>query len=164
MRSNSRENVTGVTTISADGTTWKPTIIFKGHRVQADWISEKNGPPDPRCTATDSSFMQDTVFLNYLKVFYKQLGERGLLDGKPHVLVLDGHASHVCYDVIKLVIELDIVLFQLPSHTSHITQSLDVAAFGSFKKEVTKVLTAYPFEHGGTLSLKRDKAGVIGET
>ena len=86
-----------------------------------------------------------------------------VLDGKPHVLVLDGHASHVCYDVIKLAIELDIVLFQLPSHTSHITQPLDVAAFGSFKKEVTKVLTAYRFKHGGTLPLKCDMAGVIGE-
>ncbi|CAN0195608.1 unnamed protein product, partial [Ascophyllum nodosum] len=163
MRSNSRENVTVVTTISADGTTWKPTIIFKGQRVQADWMSEENGPPDARYTATDSSFMQGTVFLNYLKDFHKQLGERGLLDGKPHVLVLDGHASHVCYGVIKLAIELDIVLFQLPSHTSHITQPLGVAAFGSFKKEVTKVLTAYPFKHGRTLPLKRDMAGVIGK-
>ena len=163
MRSNSRENVTVVTTISADGTTWKPTIIFKGQRVQADWMSEENGPPNARYTATDSSFMQGTVFLNYLKDFHKQLGERGLLDGKPHVLVLDGHASHVCYGVIKLAIELDIVLFQVPSHTSHITQPLGVAAFGSFKKEVTKVLTAYPFKHGRTLPLKRDMAGVIGK-
>ena len=80
MRSNSRENVTVVTTISADGTTWKPTIIFKGQRMQADWMSEENGPPDARYTATDSSFMQGTVFLNYLKDFHKQLGERGLLD------------------------------------------------------------------------------------
>ena len=81
MRSNSRENVTVVTAISADGTTWKPTIIFKGQRVQADWISEENGPPDARYTATDSSFMQGAVFLKYLKDFHKQLGERGLLDG-----------------------------------------------------------------------------------
>ena len=126
-------------------------------------MSEENGPPDARYTPTDSSFMQGTVFLNYLKDFHKQLGERGLLDEKPHVLVLDGHASHVCYDVIKSAIELDIVLFQLPSHSSHITQPLDVAAFGSFKKEVAKVLTAYPIEHGGTLPLKRDMADVIGE-
>ena len=164
MRSNSRENITVVTTISADGTTWKPTIIFKGRRAQADWMSEEHGPPDARYTATDSSFMQGTVFLNYLKDFHKQLGERGLLDGKPHVLVLNGHASHVCYGIVKLAIELDIVLFQMPSHTSHITQPLDFAAFGSFKKKVAKVLTAYPFKHGGTLPLKRDMAGVIGET
>lgn len=30
MRSNSRENTTVVTTISANGATWAPTIIFKG--------------------------------------------------------------------------------------------------------------------------------------
>ena len=127
-------------------------------------MSEENGPPDARYTATDSSFMQGTVFLNYLKDFHKQLGERGLLDGKPHVLVFDDHASHVYYDAIKLAVELDIVPFQLPFHASHITQPSDVPAFGSSKKEGTKVLTAsYPFKHGGTLPLECDMAGMIGE-
>ncbi|CAN0427610.1 unnamed protein product, partial [Hapterophycus canaliculatus] len=94
---------------------------------------------------------------------HKQLGERNLLDGKPHVIVLDGHVLHVSLEVIKLAISLNIVLIQLPSHTSHITQPLDVAAFGCFKKELTKVLTAYPSKHGGAVPLKRNMASVIGE-
>ncbi|CAB1096598.1 unnamed protein product [Ectocarpus sp. CCAP 1310/34] len=57
--------------------------------------------------------------------------------------MLDGHASHMSYEVIKLAMELNIILFQLPSHTSHITQPLDVVAFGTFKKEVTKVEELY---------------------
>ena len=48
MRSNSRENTTVVTTISASGATWAPTIIFKGQRLQPDWFAERNGPKDAR--------------------------------------------------------------------------------------------------------------------
>ncbi|CAB1111596.1 unnamed protein product [Ectocarpus sp. CCAP 1310/34] len=161
MRSNSRENTTVVTTISANGATWAPTIIFKGQRLQPDWFAERNGPKDARYTCTDSSFMQGDVFIMYLKDFHKQLDDRGVLDGKPHILVLDGHASHVSYEFIKLAMDLNIILFKLPSHTSHITQPLDVVAFGTFKKEVTKVLQDYYHANGGLLPLKRDVPGVI---
>ncbi|CAB1119596.1 unnamed protein product [Ectocarpus sp. CCAP 1310/34] len=94
-RSNSRENTTVVTTIGANGATWAPTIIFKGQRLQPDWFTERNGSKDARYTCTDSSFMQGDVFIKYFKDFHQQLDDRGLLDGKPHILVLDGHASHV---------------------------------------------------------------------
>ena len=163
VRSNSRENMTMVTTISAAGDVLFPLIIFKGQRVQAAWMDETKGPENARYAATESSFMQGSVFVEYLKDFHNQLEERGLLDGKPHVLVLDGHASHVNFDVIKLAKTLNIVLFQLPSHTSHITQPLDVAAFGSFKQQMTKVLTRFPMEHGGRTPLKSDMVGIIGE-
>ncbi|CAN0547215.1 unnamed protein product, partial [Ectocarpus sp. 12 AP-2014] len=75
----------------------------------------------------------------------------------------DGHASHTTFDAISLAISLDIDTFQLPSHTSHITQPLDVGTFGTFKKEITKVLTAYPLKNGGRSPVKRDMAGVIAE-
>ncbi|CAB1103445.1 unnamed protein product [Ectocarpus sp. CCAP 1310/34] len=131
MRANSRENTTVVATISADGHTWAPTIIFKGQRLQADWFVERNGPEGARYACTKFSFMQGDVFIAYLKEFHKQLGDRMLLDGNP-TYSYDGHASHVSVEVIRLAMNLKIILSQLPSHTSHITQPLDVAAFGRF--------------------------------
>ncbi|CAB1113787.1 unnamed protein product [Ectocarpus sp. CCAP 1310/34] len=163
MRSNSRENTTVVATISVDGHTWAPTIIFKGQRLQADWFVERNGPEGARYTCTDSSFMQGDVFIAYLKDFHKQLGDRGLLDGKPHILLLDGHASHVSVQVFRLAMNLRIILFQLPSHTSHITQPLNVVAFGRFKKSVTRVLASFYHNSGGLLPLKRDMPSVIAD-
>ncbi|CAB1098599.1 unnamed protein product [Ectocarpus sp. CCAP 1310/34] len=103
------------------------------------------------------------VFISYIKDFHKQLFLRNLLDGEPHVLVLDGHASHVSLDVVELARSLDIHLVQLPSHMSHITQPLDVAGFGCFKKELTKAIQAFPATHGGALPRKRDMAAVIGQ-
>ena len=55
---------------------------------------------------------------------------------------------------------LNVELFQLPSHSSHMTKPLDVAAFGCFKKAVTVVLTSFPLQHGGTIPEKSDMAGV----
>ncbi|CAB1120278.1 unnamed protein product [Ectocarpus sp. CCAP 1310/34] len=50
---------------------------------------------------------------------------------------------------------LKIILFQLPSHTSHITQPLDVVAFGRLKKSVTRVLASfYPNSGGLAMNLK----------
>ncbi|CAN0320667.1 unnamed protein product [Ectocarpus sp. 12 AP-2014] len=107
--------------------------------------------------------MRTNAFMDYLKDFHKQLGGLGLLDGKPHILVLgDGLASRVVVssDAIRLAMDLDIVLFQLPPHTSHITQPLDV---GNFKREVTKVLSSFRLKNGGVLPQKHDIPGVIAE-
>ncbi|CAB1100671.1 unnamed protein product [Ectocarpus sp. CCAP 1310/34] len=126
MRSNSRENVTVVVTISAAGATLAPWIIYNGQRLQADWVKGRNGPPNARLAVTDSSFMQGIVLVNYIRDFHRQLLDRGLINGTPHVLVLDGHASHVTYEVVKLARNLNIVRYQIPSHSSHVVQPLDV--------------------------------------
>ncbi|CAB1104355.1 unnamed protein product [Ectocarpus sp. CCAP 1310/34] len=67
--------------------------------------------------------MRTNAFMDYLKDFHKQLGGLGLLDGKPHILVLgDGLASRVVVtsDAIRLAVDLNIVLFQLPPpHFAH---------------------------------------------
>ncbi|CAB1118916.1 unnamed protein product [Ectocarpus sp. CCAP 1310/34] len=160
-RSNSRENTTVVASIGADGHTYNPIIIYKGQRMQPAWIQDKNGIPDAKYTVTESSFIQSHVFLDYPRDLCEQLDARGLQGNI--ALVLDGHASHTTFDAISLAISLDIDLFQLPSHTSHITQPLDVGTFGTFKKELTRVLTAYPLKIGGRSPVKRDMAGVIAE-
>ena len=82
-------------------------------------------------------------------------------DANPHVLLLDGHATHVNFDVIQLARKRNIELFQLPSHSSHITQPLDVAAFGCFKRCVTSVLTSFPARHGGKMPVKHDVVEII---
>ncbi|CAB1121269.1 unnamed protein product [Ectocarpus sp. CCAP 1310/34] len=141
-RSNSRENTTVVASIGADGHTYNPITIYKGQRMQPAWIQDKNGVPDAKYTVTESSFIQSHV---------------------AKVPLLDGHASHTTFDAISLAILLDIDLFQLPSHTSHITQPSDVGTFGTFKKELTRVLTAYPLKIEGRGPVKRDMAVVIAE-
>ena len=50
-----------------------------------------------------------------------------------HLLILDGHASHVTMDVMKKAWLVAIDLFTFSSHTSHAMQPLDVSCFKPFK-------------------------------
>ncbi|CAM9224539.1 unnamed protein product, partial [Ectocarpus sp. 6 AP-2014] len=162
MRENTTTTTTVVSTISANGHTFAPSIIFEGRRLETDWLN--NGPRGARYACwTESSSMRTNAFMDYLKDFHKQLGGLDLLDGKPHILVLgDGLASRVVVssDAIRLAMDLNIVLFQLPPHTSHVIQPLDV---GNFKREVTKVLSSFRLKNGGILPRKHDVPGVIAE-
>jgi hypothetical protein len=50
-----------------------------------------------------------------------------------HLLILDGHCSHVTLDVVQEARAMGLDLFTLPSHTSHALQPLDVSVFKPFK-------------------------------
>jgi len=64
----------------------------------------------------------------------KFLKDEGLVDGKPHVLMMDNHHSHTFnFDFLQLMKDNNIVVFALPSHTSHILQPLDVIPFAVLK-------------------------------
>ena len=42
-----------------------------------------------------------------------------------HLLILDGHNSHVTLEVVKISMESGLDIVSLPSHTSHALQPLD---------------------------------------
>jgi hypothetical protein len=50
-----------------------------------------------------------------------------------HLLIMDGHSSHVTIDVVKWAQAVGLHLLTLPSHCSHAMQPLDVAVFKPFK-------------------------------
>ena len=50
-----------------------------------------------------------------------------------HLLILDGHNSHVTLHVVKISMESGLDIVSLPSHTSHALQPLDIACFKPFK-------------------------------
>ena len=52
-----------------------------------------------------------------------------------HLMILDGHNSHVTLDVIVKANKARLDMVTLPSHTSHEIQPLDVAIFKPFKIE-----------------------------
>lgn len=162
-RSISRENViTVVATINAAGRATPPLLIFKGQRLQPAWFGT-TGPAGAKYSVTDSSFTEGPVFVQYIRDFDQFIKDNGLDDGKPHVLVFDGHASHVNFEAIALAKELNIELFLLPSHTSIRMHPPGVAALGIFKKAVTTALTLFAERSGGRIAITPDMVGVIRE-
>ena len=50
-----------------------------------------------------------------------------------HLLILDGHISHVSVEVVHEARKARLDLLTLPSHTLHALQPLDVSVFKPFK-------------------------------
>jgi hypothetical protein len=54
--------------------------------------------------------------------------------GARHLLVLDGHNSHITLNILHEVRSAGLDLVTLPSHTSHALQPLGVSIFKPFKQ------------------------------
>jgi hypothetical protein len=84
-----------------------------------------------------------------------------------HLLILDGHYSHVTLDVMHEAQAVELDLITLPSHTSHVLQPLDVSVFKPFKtlfreynffwtsRNLNQVVTKHTLVHWVSLGLKR---------
>lgn len=59
-------------------------------------------------------------------------------------------------DVLKYARDNNIHLFHLPSHSSHVTQPLDVCVFGVFKPQMTEALASFRVKNGMQMSVKND--------
>ncbi|KAJ3454459.1 hypothetical protein MRS44_018353 [Fusarium solani] len=69
------------------------------------------------------------------------------------LLLMDGFSAHEDPDFLWYCKMFDITAFQLPSHTSHLTQPLDVGVYQHLKKEQHNALT--DFIIGGGLRMTR---------
>lgn len=58
--------------------------------------------------------------------------------GRPRILINDGLATHESLEVLTFYHENYIILWRLPSHTSHKLQRCDVAIFGPLKMAYQK--------------------------
>ena len=64
---------------------------------------------------------------------HKMENEGRLSQEQRHLLILDGHKSHISMDVLLKAKEHYIDMISLPSNTSHHLQPLDIACFRPFK-------------------------------
>jgi hypothetical protein len=81
---------------------------------------------------SDAGYTDSFISLEWLKrVFDPQIRERAV--GKPRVLICDGFSTHESLEVLEFVMQNNIILCRLPSHTSHKLQPCDVAVFSPLK-------------------------------
>ena len=135
-RSCSRENTTLLVAINASGGYRMPMLIFKAvKRVSAAWA--KDVPDTWLVSRTESSVIDTALFLDWVKQFC-----RGLAPGQ-HLLFLDGHVSHISVEAVEYAEAHRVTIFQLPSHSSHNLQPLDLCAFGVMKKKYGTLLDEF---------------------
>jgi DDE superfamily endonuclease len=60
-----------------------------------------------------------------------------------HLLICDGHDSHISADFVSYCIQHRIDVILLPPHSSHMLQPLDVAVFGPLKTAISNQLSRF---------------------
>ncbi|XP_065662731.1 uncharacterized protein LOC136085358 [Hydra vulgaris] len=130
------ETSTVLAALNAFGDIIPPMIIHKGKTVGKGW---KDGAPlGAIVKASDSCWINKDLFVEFGQLFVNNLQRLGLLNGRPHLLIMDNHYSHVFnLEFLNLMKANNIHVFALPSHTTHWLQPLDRVPFGSFKRKCT---------------------------
>ena len=128
------ETRTVVPVFNAMGVFGPLLIVFKGKRVKSEWLT--NVPENVMVKCSDDGWINKGFFLEFGKKFVSWLPKD---DKRPHVLLMDGHGSHVFnLDFINLMKANNIEVFCFPPHTTHWLQPADKAVFKTFKTEWVK--------------------------
>lgn len=160
----SREWVTTIECVSAAGKALPPLVIFKGKAgVSSGWM-----PENPRVdisawawSASESGWTNDATALKWLDLIFLP---NAAIDtpNQRRLLIVDGHGSHVRATFIGICLANDIDLMILPSHTSNISQPLDVGVFKPLKAAMASAIARYSRWHSPTIS-KSVWAGLLAE-
>lgn len=118
-------NTTIVCCFSASGLYVPPMVIFKRKRDCQDL--KAGAVPGSIVTISDTGYINSELFVRWLQHFISVVNpttERKVL------LLLDGHSTHSKnLAALELARDNGIIMLQLPSHTTHKLQPLDVAFF-----------------------------------
>jgi hypothetical protein len=105
------------------------------------------------------AWMTGYLFFSWISHFKEALEKLGgILPSNRHLLILDGHSSHVTLDVIHKAKLIGLDILTLPSHTSHRLQPLDVSVFRLFKCAFRTYRDAWTLRHKGKPAMKEDLA------
>jgi hypothetical protein len=121
-----------LTCINAIGQCIPSFYIFRGKRFLRNYI--KNCTDGAAMAMQPKVWMTGFLFYCWIDHFLKHIGEKwGISQKNRHLLVLDGHNSHVTVEVVQKAKATGLDLVILPSHTSHALQPLDVSVYKLFK-------------------------------
>ncbi|CAH1974188.1 unnamed protein product [Acanthoscelides obtectus] len=119
------ENVTIVSYGNALGNSIPPAILFKGKRMKPEW--KHTLPPGSLVNMTPTGNINVITFCIWIEHLakYKPPGKC--------LLIFEGAKCHLDHKIVDVVEKHDIVLYCLPSNTTHELQPMDNAIFRSFE-------------------------------
>ena len=146
---NSKESITALMAICADGNIIPPSIYFPGQRLNPEYAL--GFPPSTHIGFTPNGWM-DTCQL------YGWLANHFIPNIPPHrpvLLLLDGHGSHVDYHTMHYAKENGIHINRFPAHCSHAVQPEDRGHFGVVKHNWKIACAQYAINNPGAAVTKR---------
>jgi hypothetical protein len=125
-----RTTVTAIECISGDGRYLNPMIIWPATTHRSNWTTFPT--PGWQYACSDSGYTDSKISFEWLKcIFDPETKERA--NEKPRVLICDGFGTHSTLEILEFYFENNILLYRLPSYTSHKLQPCDVVVFAPLK-------------------------------
>lgn len=117
--------------VTATGKRLTPVVILKGATLQGQWFPASF--PTWKFDSTPTGWSSSEIALRWLNEVY-------LPETKPEnpskyrLLVLDEHTTHTSAEFMYNAYCNRVIIEYLPSHSSHLTQPLDVSVFSAVKE------------------------------
>ena len=129
------ETTTIIGSGSTSGTCIPPYFVFKRKRGISKFLNE--GTPGVSGTVSETGWSNSVIFRDNLQNHFIKYAPAH--DDNPILLLMDGNSTHIFVDLFECAKSMNIVIFILPAHTSHLLQPLDVTCFGSFQRMYNNV-------------------------
>ncbi|XP_065642613.1 uncharacterized protein LOC136074235 [Hydra vulgaris] len=125
------ETITIIATISASGTHIPPHIIVKCKTRRAlNGFEVLSAPERSAWSVSDSGWTKQGIAL----LWFSESFLTNIRPERPQILILDRHSSHNFIELIESAIKNNIIIAELPAHTSHWLQPCDRSVFGPLKQ------------------------------
>lgn len=155
----SREWITVVATICADGTALPPLLIYDSTSgsIQDSWVQDFNSNEHQAWfTSSPSGWTSDDIGFKWLKaLFNKHTQDKARRHWR--LLFVDGHGSHVTLKFLEWAQQHKILVAVYPPHSTHQLQPLDVGCFAPLATYYSQLLEQQSrLSEGQTRMTKRD--------
>jgi len=139
----SREFVTVIEGVYADGTALKPTIILKAEEFSAKGFQKFTGvPEDILFGQSHNRWTDKKMAIKYLKRnFGRERTTAQKAGDEFRLLLFDRYSSHVNMNFLDFCITEKIIRYCLPPRTTHQLQLLDISISLPYKHCYQKELT-----------------------
>ena len=118
----------------------------------------QGGPLGTRYGVSPKGWMTETNYLDWFRSTFIP----SLPPERPVLLIIDGHKTHIQYEVLQLAKANEIEIAKLPPHTTHLLQPLDLSLFKPMKEWYDR--EAHKLFMGDICYItKRDFPGLIGK-
>lgn len=123
---NAKENLTVMFVFSAAGVMCYPMVVYNYKRLPQNILS--SAPTNWGIGLSDSGWMKSETFYEFIaNIVHPFLHQNNIK--LPIILLVDGHKSHLTYQLSTFCSDLQITLIALYPNSTRILQPADVAAF-----------------------------------
>lgn len=155
-----KENLTVLVTANGQGDFAPPMIIFKYERIPAHIAAGVN--KEWGLGRSETGWMCGSTFFEYItNVFVPWLDKNRVK--RPILLFIDGHVSHMTYNLSHYCKQNKIEVIALYPNSTHLIQPMDVAVFKPLKTYWKKAVRQFHIDNDGA-KLRKEHFSMIFES